>query len=836
MRMRRVLWLGLTALFGAASAAAATQDNNIEWGGLSHLEHYDRLPLCPVNGEAFQVRFKTYRFDLTSAGARVATNGNVTLIPAVYLQDDGPYAVWSVSIPATPSSTLQYWIEVTDGTDTDYISETGITEESPVDGGFKLDFTNYRHAPYGATPCTTGVAFRVWASASRTQAYVRGVFNGWGLTNQMTRVGDDFIAYVPNAQAGQMYKFFFNPGAVWNSDPRAKAMNGADNYNAIIVNPSTYQWNDQSYVTPPFEEMVVYELHVGTFSGRNNPGSSGQIPATYRDVAANVQHLVELGVNAVELTPINEFPWDFSAGYNPITAYSPELKYGTPDDLRYMVDVLHQNGIAVILDIVWNHFSSSDNFLWNYDGTQLYFDNPAIDTPWGAQADFDKPQVRKYFVDSAVEWIEHFHIDGFRMDATDFMNIGAQEAAGWALMQEYNNLMDRRYAHKVSIAEQLPDDPWVTRPTGLGGAGFDSQWYDFYVDNLRQEIFDAGFGNPEMFKIANIINQGTQYLSGTSAFTYFELHDEAWSSSGGQRAVRTIDNTAPYDSEFAMGRTKLAHGVVFTSPGIPGMLQGNEWLEDTNFGGGSPSGADRIDWSKKNTYRGIFDFYSDAINIRRTNGGLRSDAGKQILHLNESGNVIAWQRFDLSGNVLVMVANFSNTDFANYQVGVPQAGTYYELINSEHPAYLGSGPTNCAPLAADGGAYDGQPFSVRMNVPAMGFMVLRWNDPPDLFLDGDQDSILDVCDNCPSVANTNQADSDMDGLGDACDLVQLDGDMNCDGVITVGDISGFVLALTDPTGYAAAYPGCQIANADINDDGTISVGDIGAFVSLVTGG
>ncbi|MHC4067024.1 MAG: alpha-amylase family glycosyl hydrolase, partial [Planctomycetota bacterium] len=508
-----------------ALAPAASADDNVEWNGATHVAWQDRRPLCPVGGEAFDVLFQTYRFDITSARVRM-DDGAVTWVDAAFDHDRGPYAVWRAALPATASSTLSYYIELTDGTDTDYLSVGGMSDGLPVDGGFVVDYGTLAHAPVGATPVTGGgTVFKVWAPTP-TSAYVRGQFNSWGLGDPMTGVGDYYTAHVPNAAYRQMYKYYFQPGAVWKPDARARSLNPGDNYNSHIEDPFNYVWGDAGFETPPFEEMIIYELHVGTFAGRNDPAASGSIPATYADVAVHVDHLVELGVNVVELTPVTEFPWDFSAGYNPVSCWAAEWKYGDPDDLKAMIDVLHQNGIAVLLDIVWNHFSPTDNYLWYYDGGQVYFDNPAVDTPWGSQADFDRLDVRDYFANSALYWLEEFHFDGYRMDATDFMNM--YQGSGWGLMQRFNDEIDARWVDKIAIAEQLPDDSWVTRPTNLGGAGFDSQWYDAFVDNLRQEIFDAALGNPEMWRISNIINGGGTYLSNTNVANYLELHDEAW--------------------------------------------------------------------------------------------------------------------------------------------------------------------------------------------------------------------------------------------------------------------------------------------------------------------
>ncbi len=756
----------------------APSDNNVEWDGISHVAWQDCRPICPMGGESFQVRFQTYRNDLTTARVMVDDDGPVGY-EAAWLEDRGPYAVWGAQIPATSSTTLSYYIELTDGSDTDYYSVNGMSENPPTDGGFVIDYDTLSHAPLGSTQVSGGgTVFKVWAPHP-TSAYVAGQFNGWSTTaNPMTSHGDYFVAYIPNASDRQMYKYVFQPGTVWKPDARAKSLNPGNNYNSHIEDAFRYDWESGDFPTPAFEDMIIYELHVGTFAGRNDPVASGSIPATYRDVAAHVDHFVELGINVVELMPITEFPWDFSAGYNPVSQWAPEWKYGDPDDLKYMIDVLHANGIAVMLDVVWNHFSPTDNYLWYYDGSQIYFDDPAVDTPWGAQADFDNPEVRSYLLDSALYWLEEFRVDGFRMDATDFMNM--YQGSGWGLMQSFNDSIDNRWINKIAIAEQLPNDSWVTRPTHLGGAGFDSQWHDAFTDNLRQEIIDCAYGNPEMWKIRDIICGGGTYLNGRYVMNYLELHDEIWPSSGGQRLVKTIDPTYPHDDIYAKGRIKLAQGLVFFSPGIPMIHQGSEWLEYTGFGAGNPSGDDRINWALKTVYAPIFEYFRDAIAVRKNNGALRADAEVNVFHVNDGGNVIAFHRWDYAGNDVVVVANFSDTDHTTYQLGLPQNGTWYELLNSQAGEYDGNGLGNGDSVETTGGAYDGFAQSAFLTIPQMGLLVFRYNDPPcpeDLNRDGEI-NLSDLAQllggyGITSGANYEDGDIDRDGDVDLSDLAQL---------------------------------------------------------------
>ena len=711
-----VLALGLLA----TPSLGASPDNNVEWNGASHVLWQDLRPICPVNRESFQVGFQSYANDLTSARLYVLNGGVASWIPAEKYGARGPYDLWRAQAPASVADTLRYWIELTDGSDTDVLSANGMNDGTPADGGFLVDFARYSHAPVGATRVNGGgTVFKVWAP-TRTTAHVRGEFNGWGLGNPMTKVGEHFIARVTSTADRQKYKYFFN-NAVWNTDPRARSLDPSDNLNARIEDPFRYAWGDSSWTPPALEDMVIYQLHVGTFAGRNDPYGTAPTPARYVDVAARVGHLVDLGVNAVMLNPVTEFPGDLSIGYNPQTAWAPEWKYGTPDELKQLVDTLHRNGIAVLLDIVWNHFTYDDNFLWNYDGSQTYFDSVAVSTPWGSQADFDKAGVRDYYANSAQMWLAEFHLDGFRMDATDYMNIAPQEAAGWALMQRLNDELDNRWADRVAIAEQLPDDDWVTRPTSLGGAGFDAQYHDAFVDNLRSEIFDAATGDPEMWRIRDAINGGGTYLSGKKVVHYVELHDEAWPSSGGQRLAKSIDTTYPHDDLYAKGRVKLAEGLVLLAPGVPAFLMGAEWLEDTDFGADA---MNKIDWSKKTTYPGIVRYFEDLIGHRRKWAALRADAPWQVFHVDETNNVIAFRRSDPAGNPLVVIASFSNSDLAGYRVGLPAAGEWEEVLNSQSAAYDGDGVGNPGSIAAQATPWDGYAQSAVLAIPQMGLLLL----------------------------------------------------------------------------------------------------------------
>ena len=790
--VRGMMWAMVCA--STAAAVAATHDDNVEWNGISHIGWLDRSPLCPINGESFEVRFQAYHYDLTAARVHV-DDGAETWVDAVWLQRKGPYDVWTATIPSTLSNQLAYYIELTDGAETDYLGAAGMSSTPPVGDEFVIDYSTLSHAPLGATQTSDGGAvFRVWAPGVTTASVV-GEFNSWFIgLSPLTQTGEYFAGKAVNVDDEDEYKFVFD-GSLWKPDARARGLNGGSSYNSIVYDPFAYTWGDEAFTVPAFEDMIIYQMHVGTFSGRNDGGAHN--PATYREVVdLHLNHLIELGVNVVQLCPITEFPWDWSAGYNPISMWAPERALGSPNDFKYMVDKLHQAGIAVTLDIVWNHFSGSDNYLWNYTGDQVYFDDPAFETQWGAQADFDRWEVADYFADSALYWIDEFHLDGFRSDGTDFLDPPNGQASGWGLMQRFNDEMNRRAEQKITVAEQLPDNYYVTRPTSQGGAGYDAQYHDRYKYAIRNAVFAAASGDPNMAELSSTIqgdlNDGHNIVAEGQKLSqlvrYVELHDEAWPSSGGQRLVVTIDPTAPHDSEWARGRTLLAQGIGMFIPGIPAFLQGAEFLEDTDFGSGSwdNSPENRLDWSKPSTYDDYLLAFHDMIAVRRSNCGLRANAGIQLYHFNESGNVIGWHRWDVSGNDLWIVASFNNGNFYDYHIGFPQAGRWYEIFNSQASVYGGNGEGNGGLIDTSAVSKDGYAQSAWITIPRMGLLVFRHEDARGRSADLDSDGDVDLLDY--AILQRRAGDQ---GCGMAADLDE-------DGRVTKGDVTELVESITGP--------------------------------------
>ncbi len=799
----------------AGAAVAAGPDNNVEWNGLSHIGWQDRSPPVPVRDEAFTVRFQSYRLDLTSARVRQFVDGTPTrFFDASVIAQRGPYDIWEALVDGRDAGQASYDIEVTDGTDTDYLGAGGVGDESPAGGPILLDFDTFEHAPAGSTPVSGGTVFRVWAPGT-TDAFVRGSFNGWSLVDEMTRYGEDFIHFVPGADPGDQYKYYFSDSDTYKEDAFAHRVDPSNFNNTVIVDFESYEWQTEPFAPPPFGELVCYQLHVGTFAGRNDPLGATPNPSRFVDVAARVGHLVELGINCVYLNPVIEFPGDFSGGYNPINNTAIEEALGTPDEFKAMVDAMHAEGIAVILDVVYNHIDPGSNYLYFYlapnAGGNIYFDTPPADTPFGPQLDIDRERVRQFILDAVIVMFDEYRLDGFRVDGVEPLIYGPQPGPAVQLLTDMNALAENRWADKLMLAEIFGDDPWISRGLAFGGLGFDAQYHTEFKDAVRNATFAAAFGDPDVGRLNSAATRSDE-LQGTRVFNYFELHDETWPLNGFERAVRDIDPSAPHDDEFAAGRTKLAHGITLLSRGIPAILHGTEWLEDEGWE------FNKIDWSHKTTYAGIFDFYSDLITLRTTRPALFADRGAWNYHTNEADNVFAFERYESGGGSFVVLANFGNGDYTGagaYRVGLPRGGRWGVAINSEAAQYMGSGVGSAGVFDAEAIPMHGFPQSLALELPAHGFLLLE-HEPAG---DTDGDGVNDDTDNCTEAANPDQRDTDGDGYGNLCDP-----DLNNDGQVNFGDLAAFkaVFLTADE-------------DADFNGDGSVTFGDLAIIKAFFLG-
>lgn len=543
----------------------------------------------------------------------------------------------------------------------------------------------------GATAYAGGVTFRVWAPGA-ARVFVAGDFNGWSET--ATELGNEFNGNfsgdVAGAKVGQKYKYVIRTPwgeTLWKGDPRAARVENSSGA-SVVYNPGGYAWKN-GFDTPSFNEQIIYEMHVGTFN--DAPGFG---PGNWQSAAARLDYLRDLGVNMLKVMPVAEFPGDFSWGYNPSFPFAPESSYGTPEDMKAFVDAAHARGIGIILDVVHNHYGPTDLPMWCFTGDCLgggghYFYNDwRSATPWGnTRPDYGRAEVRAYIKDSALWWLNEYRLDGLRWDATAYIRddngSGADLPDGLSVLRWANDEVDRTQPWKISIAEDLRDDASITRPTSAGGAGFDSQWDGRFVHPVRKAIIDQGDGSRDMGAVAAAI--GAKYNGqATQRIIYTESHDEV--ANGKARVPEEIwpGNAGSWASKK---RSTLGAALVFTSPGVPMIFQGQEFLEDGYFHDDDP-----LNWGKLNAFGGIKNLYGDLIKLRRNwfnnTRGLRGE-NVNVHHVNNNDKVIAFHRWQAGGpgDDVVVVANFSTKQFSNYRVGLPRGGLWRVRFNSDYNGY-----------------------------------------------------------------------------------------------------------------------------------------------------
>jgi 1,4-alpha-glucan branching enzyme len=585
----------------------------------------------------------------------------------------------------------------------------------------------------GSMPYAGGTAFRVWAPHADAVA-VAGSFNDWSAdASPLAGEGNGYwSADVPGAKAGDEYKYVLSSGtqALWRIDPYAREITSS--VGNSVVYRSEFDWGAEQFAMPPWNELVIYEMHIGTFNDTHTSE-----PGDLNGVIAKLPYLRDLGINAIELMPPMEFAGDFSWGYNPAYLFAIEHAYGGPDSFKAFVTAAHACGIAVIFDVVYNHFGPSDLAIWQFDGWNengkggVYFYNDWRSwTPWGdTRPDYGRGEVRQYIRDNALLWLDRYRADGLRWDATAFIRnvFGNNDdaandiSAGWSLMQWINDEIDARQPWKITIAEDLRGNPWITHESGAGGAGFDSQWDGGFVHPIRQAIIASDDNARDMYAVRDaILNRyGSDALA---RVIYTESHDET--ANGHERVPEEIwpGNAGSW---FSKKRSTLGAALVFTSPGIPMIFQGQEFLEDQWFHDDDP-----IDWSKQSRYGGILLLYRDLIRLRRnwydSTRGLRGQ-GVNVHHVNNADKLVAFHRWDQGGprDDVIVVANLADRSYAGYSIGLPRAGMWRVRLNSDWSGYdqeFGNVPGY--DVEARPGERDGMPCSGEVGIGPYSVVIL----------------------------------------------------------------------------------------------------------------
>ncbi len=600
---------------------------------------------------------------------------------------------------------------------------------SPQDKPARADLS----AGMGAILGENGVTFRVWAPHAKA-LFVTGTFNDWQPDADKLDAEENgyWAGRVADAEAGDEYKFVIKSGehTLQRIDPYARQVTNSVG-NGVVLDPN-FDWGADDFQAPAWNEMVIYEMHVGTFN--DEPGGD---PGNLQSAAEKLPYLRDLGINAIEVMPTQEFPGGFSWGYNPSHIFAVESDYGGPEAFKRFIKAAHEHGMAVILDVVYNHFGPSDLDLWQFDGWSqndgggIYFYNDSrAETPWGAtRPDYGRPEVRQFIRDNALMWLNEYRIDGLRWDATAYIrNVfgndgdeGSDLAEGWELMGWVNDEVQTHAPGTLTIAEDLRDNMYLTKTTSDGGAGFGAQWNAQFVHTLRDIIITPMDEQRDMNALAATIHHRDND-DFTDSVIYTESHDEV--ANGSARVPEEIEPSQA-DSIYAKKRATLGTAFVLTAPGIPMLFQGQEFLESGWFRDQVP-----LDWSKAERFAGLVQLHRDLIALRRNRDGVSGGLLAQrtdVYHINNEGKVLVYHRWGEgeAENSVVVVANFSSQQLDNYRIGLPQEGTWHVRFNSDSKRYNEAfSDVGVAQVEAEAQEYDGQEWSGTVNLAPYTALIL----------------------------------------------------------------------------------------------------------------
>ena len=556
-----------------------------------------------------------------------------------------------------------------------------------------------------------GATFRVWAPRAKG-VWIVGDFNQWKQDDASRLVRRDdgrWDGFDADAKDGDEYMFFVEGEASSGEkrDPYARELTPEwPDSHCVIRDPSHYRWRDAHFRTPPFDEFVLYQLHVGAFDG---PDREHRV-AKFLDTALRVEHLARLGVNAVQLLPVVEFQTTSSLGYNGTDYFSPEMDYGVHDaaevqsyldrinplfaqrgaapvtapeatgamnQLKVLIDLLHVWGIAVTLDVVYNHAGG------DFDPQSIYFfDRHGEDSQYfshdghagGLIFAFWKPEVRQLLIDNARYWLTEFHFDGLRYDQVSVID---RDGHAWDFCQDLTRSVRFAKPEALQNAEYWPVNPWVVRDVEEGGAGFDTTQHDALRIAVRDALREAAFGHPRMTSIADAL-QRHGFTHAWQAVPCVENHDIVLRDR--ENRIARVADRSDSRSWHARSRSRVATALTLLGPGIPMLFMGQELLEDKQWSDSrAPStllwwgGIDGGDTHVTNFFR----FTSELLALRGRLPALRS-ARAHILHAHDETRVLAFSRDNV-----VIVASLNNETFDRYRLPFPSPGAWTEVFNTD---------------------------------------------------------------------------------------------------------------------------------------------------------
>lgn len=594
-----------------------------------------------------------------------------------------------------------------------------------------------KHYPGADDTTVDGTAFAVWAPRARA-VRVKGDFNSWdGREHPMRRLASSGVweLFVPGVGKDAQYKYaILGVDGVWHekADPLAFAAEHPPATSSVVHEPN-YPWGDDEWLAQRatkaaiHEPMSIYEVHLASWRrGR-----------TYSQLAEElVPYVRDNGFTHVELMPVMQHPFGGSWGYHVTSYFAPDSRLGSPDELRYLIDSFHQAGVGVILDWVPGHFATDPWALKQFDGAPLYEDpNPqrGWHQEWGSYIfDFGRREVRNFLVANACFWLEEFHVDGLRVDGVASMLYldYARKAGEWtpnvhggrenleaeSFLQEMNATVYKRYPGVVTIAEESTAWPGVTRPTDQGGLGFGFKWNMGWMhdtlDYLHRDPLYRSYHHHEM-TFALTYAWSENYVLPLS-------HDEVVHGKG------SLLRKMPGDRWQQLANLRAYLAFMWAHPGKQLIFMGDEIGQDAEW-----AESRELDWWLLDhpEHAGLLALVRDLNRVYRESPALwRFDDDPTMFSWIEADdaahNVYAFVRRSRDGEHLVCVSNFAAVPHS-YRLGLPVAGAWEEVVNTDAGGYTGSGVGNLGSVTAVEGAWSGQPAHADLVVPPLATLWLR---------------------------------------------------------------------------------------------------------------
>jgi 1,4-alpha-glucan branching enzyme len=640
-----------------------------------------------------------------------------------------------------------------------------------------------RGTPFGANLISGGVNFRVFSPCARQMYVLTGASLVASQTpgfapsasDQLFNLGDNtWAAFVPGLSEGDPYRFWVvgNAASGLKRDPRARELSinpAYPNCNCLVRSPATFPWHDQGFRPPAFNDYILYQLHVGAFYRVDAAGQDQRIHiGRFLDILHRVDYLRNLGINAVQLLPIQEFPTETSLGYNNLDFYSPEMAYEVqneqdladflpkandqlaahgqppltlaqlvpgPNQLKCLIDILHLNGIAVFFDLVYNHAGSPFGFdpqcinFFDFQSTtdenlSLYFTDQTY--VGGRVFAYWNGDIRQFLIDNAVFCLQEYHIDGIRYDQVSDM----EGFGGGGCSQDMTSTVRYVRPAAIQIAEYWNSD----RARGVtpvpGGLGFDAEWGDQLRDKVRSAIGTLAGGQSAAIDLEPVqvsLDAPPGFSAAWRIVTCLENHD--FVKQGASPRVPALADSSDTRSWYARSRCRAALGILMAARGIPMLFMGQEFLEDKQWDDAVNQFPNLlIDWGGLATNKVMQDyleFTKALINLRRARPVLRGEQ-LRVSTADNFTRVMAIHRWiDGVGEDMLFVFNLQEFNRFGYRIGFPGFGRWSEIFNSDFYDQMPNSTTagNGGGIFANGQTWDGMPTSADITIPANGFVV-----------------------------------------------------------------------------------------------------------------